>query len=133
MKLGTGLIVLGCLFALLGLTVLPAAFSSGEDKSLLNISLLAISFAMTLTAGGLYIKARAFPSAPEADTGSSKRARKGSCDTCGKQEPVIQCRVHQLHLCGDCLAKHYDFRSCAYIPTIRRGTKASAYSQASGA
>jgi hypothetical protein len=133
MKLGTWLIVIGCFFALLGLTVLPAAFTAGEDKSLLNISVLAISFAMTLSAGGLYLKARAFPSATEADAGNGKRARKGNCDTCGKQEPVIQCRVHQLHLCGDCLAKHYDFRSCAYIPSIRRNTKGSAYSQASGA
>ena len=76
MKLGTWLIVMGCLFALLGLTVLPAAFSSGEDKSLLNISVLAISFAMTLTAGGLYLKARAFPTPAEADAGNSKRERK---------------------------------------------------------
>lgn len=133
-KLGTWLIVIGALFAVFGLTVLPAALTSGEDKTLLNISVLAVSFSMTTIAGGLYLKARAFPSTATGEAGNaSKRARKASCDSCGKQEPVIQCRVHQLHLCADCLAKHYDFRSCAYIPSTRRGAKASAYSQASGA
>ncbi len=133
-KLGTWLIVVGALFAVFGLTVLPAALTAGEDKTLLNISVLAISSAMTTIAAGLYLKARAFPSAATGEAGNApKRARKANCDSCGKQEPAIQCRVHQLHLCGDCLAKHYDFRSCAYIPSTRRGARPSTYAQASGA
>jgi hypothetical protein len=132
-KLGTWLIVVGILFALFGLTVLPSALSSGEDKTLLNISVLVLSFAMTVVAGGLYLKARALPSATVTDSGNAKRGRKANCDSCGKQEPVIQCRVHQLHLCADCLTRHYDVRSCAYVPSTRRGSKPSAYSQASGA
>lgn len=133
-KLGTWLIVAGALIGVLGFTVLPAALTSGEDKTLLNISVLALSFAMTAIAGGLYLKARAFPSKTASPEGeNNKRSRRTSCDSCGKQEPAIQCRVHQLHLCPDCLAKHYDFRSCAYIPSTRRSGKASAYSQASGA
>lgn len=131
-KTGTWLIAFGCLVALFGLTVLPAALGSGDNKTLLDISVLAISFAMTLIAGGLYMKARAFPSATAGDSGTAKRGRKANCDACGKLEPVIQCRVHQQHLCADCLATHYDFRSCAYVPSTRRGSKASAYSQASG-
>ncbi len=132
-KLGTWLIVVGSLFAVFGLTVLPAALSAGDDKTLLNISVLAISFAMTTIAGGLYLKARAFPKPAGTEAENPKRSRKGNCDSCGKQEPAIQCRVHQLHLCGDCLARHYDIRSCAYVPSTRRGSKPSAYSQASGA
>ncbi len=132
-KLGTGLIVVGSLLALLGLTILPAALTSGEDKTLLNVAVLALSFSMTVIAGGLYLKARSFPVASVPETANTKRARKGNCDSCGKQEPVIQCRVHQLHLCGDCQAKHYDFRSCAYAPSTRRGAKVSTLAQASGA
>ena len=61
---------------------------------------------------------------------AAKRTRKPNCDRCAKDEPVIQCRVHQLHLCGDCLAQHYDFRSCAYVPSTRRATVKSAAAQA---
>lgn len=133
-RLGTWLIVAGSLFAVFGLTVLPAALTSGEDKTLLNLSVLALSFAMTMIAGGLYLKARAFPTIAGPDGENTRRARKANCDSCGRQEPVIHCRVHQLHLCPDCLARHYDSRSCAYVPTPRRPGKASsAYSQASGA
>ncbi len=132
-KLGTVLIVLGSLLAVLGLTILPSALSAGEDKTLLNIAVLVISFSMMVIAGGLYLKARAFPRPAGSDAGNAGRSQKASCDSCGKQEPVIQCRVHQLHLCGDCLSKHYDFRSCAYAPSTRRGSKVSAYSRASGA
>jgi hypothetical protein len=28
--------------------------------------------------------------------------------------------VHEIHLCGNCLGDHYDFRSCAYVPSTRR-------------
>jgi hypothetical protein len=38
--------------------------------------------------------------------------------------------VHQLHLCADCLGKHYDFRSCAYVPSTRRGVTAKAHGAA---
>ena len=132
-KLGTVLLLIGSLLAVLGLTILPSALSAGEDKTLLNIAVLVVSFSMTMIAGGLYLKARAVPRPAGSDAENTKRSQKASCDSCGKQESVIQCRVHQLHLCGDCLAKHYDFRSCAYVPSIRRGSKSSAYSRASGA
>ncbi len=134
-KVGTWLIGIGCLVALFGLTVLPSALGSHGDDTLLNLSVLAISFAMTLIAGGLYIKARAYPGTPTRDTGAAKRGRKANCDGCGKLEPIIQCRVHQQHLCADCLTTHYDFRSCAYVPSIRRSgiRPSSSYSRASGA
>jgi hypothetical protein len=134
-KIGTWLIGIGCCIAFLGLCALPAAFGPNPDKTLLGAGLAILSTGMMLMAGGLYIKARAFGEKNAGDPVSPpKRNRKANCDCCGKHEPVIQCRVHQLHLCGNCLGEHYDFRSCAYVPSTRRGTtKAVAHKQASGA
>jgi hypothetical protein len=83
-----------------------------------------ISTGMLLIAAGFYVKARALGTFAASATppASGKRSRKSICDRCAQEEPVIQCRVHQLHLCADCLSKHYDFRSCAYVPSTRRGT-----------
>jgi hypothetical protein len=134
-RIGTWLIGVGGCVAFLGLCALPAAFGPNPDKTLLGASLTVLSTGMMLGAGGLYIKARTFRENAAADTVSpTKRSRKANCDRCGKNEPVIQCRVHQVHLCGDCLGHHYDFRSCAYVPSTRRNTtKAAAYTHASGA
>ena len=134
-KTGTWLIGIGCIIVLAGLSILPAAFGPHADKTLQGLSMVVLSTGLMLIAGGLYLKARALgePSSASSSSGR-KRARKVSCDRCGKHEPVIQCRVHQQHLCANCLGDHYDFRSCAYVPSTRRGaTKATAYSQASGA
>jgi hypothetical protein len=134
-KTGTWLIGIGCCIAFVGLFALPAALGPNPDKTLLGASMTALSAGMMLVAGGLYLKARSFPAKTAGGNGSqTKRGRKAACERCGKNEPVIQCRVHQLHLCGDCVGHHYDFRSCAYVPSTRRSTgKAAAYSQASGA
>ena len=131
-KTGTWLIGIGCLIGLFGLTILPAALGSDSDKTMLNICVLAVSLAMMTASAGLYMKARGQGQASANESGS-KRARKASCDQCGQMEPVILCRVHQLHLCGDCLATHYDFRSCAYVPSTRRSqSKTSAFVHAGG-
>ena len=130
-KIGTWLIGVGCFVALFGLTMIPAATASGADKTVSGLCMLTFSFAMMIIAGGMYLKARAYQGTPESD--AARRGRKATCDSCGKAEPAIQCRVHQLHLCPDCLATHYDFRSCAYAPSTRRATpKASSLSHASG-
>ncbi|HEY1462945.1 MAG TPA: hypothetical protein VGF44_05970 [Terriglobales bacterium] len=69
---------------------------------------------------GLYVKARFFQaqqpqrSAPAEKTNAQRR---GGCTLCGTETPVIQCKVHQLELCGNCLTRHYDYRSCSYIPS----------------
>ena len=132
-KTGAWLIGIGCLIGLFGLTILPAALKSGEDKTILSLCVLTISFAMMVTSSGLYMKARSHAGSSDSYSASAKRRGKANCDSCGKREPVILCRVHQLHLCSDCLATHYDFRSCAYVPSTRRGSaKASTLSQASG-
>lgn len=131
-KIGTWLIEIGCLVALCGLAVLPAAFGPNADKTLAPVGILTLSSALTLVAGGLYVKARTYPGSASTDP-RTKHRRKVNCDRCGKKEPVIQCRVHEQRLCADCLSEHYDFRSCAYVPNVRRsGTKLSAHSQASG-
>jgi hypothetical protein len=134
-KTGTWLIGIGCGIAFLGLCVVPTAFGPNPDRTLQGAGMTILSTGMMLIAGGLYLKARNFRAGAAGGTGSqTKRGRKATCERCGKNEPAIQCRVHQLHLCSDCLGEHYDFRSCAYVPSTRRSTaKAAAYSQASGA
>jgi hypothetical protein len=132
-KIGTWLIGIGCLFAVCGLAVLPGAFGPNPDKMLAPVGILILSCAMTLIAGGLYVKARTYQGAGATDSGGTRHRRRANCDRCGKKEAVIQCRVHHQLLCADCLSEHYDFRLCAYVPNVRRsGTKLSAHSQASG-
>jgi len=134
-KTGTWLIAVGCCIAFLGLCALPAALGANPDKTLMAVGMTILSTGMMLIAGGLYLKARNFGQWAGGRTDSkTKRTRKVPCDLCGKNEPVIECRVHRVHLCGDCVGRHYDFRSCAYVPSTRRGNaKARAYAQASGA
>jgi hypothetical protein len=120
-KTATWLIAIGSCLAFLGLCALPAAFGPNPDETLLSGGMTILSMGMMLVAGGLYIKARTFPEMLARSSASqTKRGRKPNCDSCGKYEPVIQCRVHQVHLCSDCLGGHYDFRSCAYVPSARR-------------
>ncbi|MBZ5655369.1 MAG: hypothetical protein LAO56_08810 [Acidobacteriia bacterium] len=131
-KTGTWLIGIGVCFAFLGFCAFPAAFGPNPDKTLLSGGLTVLSTGMTLVAGGLYIKARTLRGAAVSGSASqTNRGRKASCEKCGKNEPVIQCRVHQVHLCGGCLGDHYDFRTCAYVPSTRRSTaKGAAYTHA---
>jgi hypothetical protein len=135
-KTGTGLIAAGVFFVFVGLCFLPAAFGRDPDRTLLAGGAVVIASGILAMAGGVYVKARMLgPTAPAEAQASTKRARsKSICDQCAHEEPVIQCRVHQLHLCADCLGKHYDFRSCAYVPSTRRAVPRSntaAYSQTS--
>ena len=122
-KLSSVVIVFGCAFILLGLSFLPAAFSPDHDQT--------ISFGFLSVAAGFYLKTRLLQSA--ASAGPKKAPSKpvrGGCDLCGTESPVIHCRVHQLHICGDCVSQHYDFRSCVYIPSTRRPATAKPLSKA---
>jgi hypothetical protein len=126
-KTGTWLIVIGAFIIFVGLCFVPAAFGPRPEKSLLGPGLAIFATGTLLVAAGLYLKARALAElTPAAASTNVKRARKSNCDRCGKNEPAVQCRVHQIHLCPDCLGEHYDFRSCAYIPSTRRGASARA-------
>lgn len=117
-KLGGWLVLLGSLIALGGLLVLPAAMGSGSDRNLLGVGTSIFALGALTIAGGIYLKAQdlqagAKPKIVEVE-------KKGGCDRCHAEPPAIQCKVHQVHLCGDCLAEHYDFRSCVYVPSTRR-------------
>lgn len=118
-KFGSWLIVGGVLFAFFGLCALPAALGANGDKATLSIAATFFSFGILLIAGGIYAKALALQSTSTAiqpaSTSNSRRVR-GGCELCGTEQPVVHCTVHQLHLCGSCLARHYDHRSCSYVP-----------------
>jgi hypothetical protein len=120
-KLGGWLVLLGGLIAAGGLLVLPAAARGGADRNLLGVGTSVFAMGALSIAVGIYLKAQdlqagAKPSKPvEAE-------KKGGCDRCHAEPPAILCKVHQLHLCDTCLASHYDFRSCVYVPSTRRIT-----------
>jgi len=126
------MIALGAVALVLGILVLPAALlGQHPDTSLLGLGACGVSLGSIIAASGIYVKARTLepPSASGASAGESKssaRRVRGGCDVCHGDLPVIHCKVHQVHLCPDCLARHYDFRTCTYVPSTRRtGSKAA--------
>jgi hypothetical protein len=124
-------IVCGCFLMVLGLAFLPAAFGTHPDESILGLGICVFSLGALTVSGGLYMKAHALKSgtiSANAPKAQPKRVR-GGCDLCGSETPVIHCRVHDIHVCGNCLGNHYDFRSCAYVPSTRRtaGSKAARF------
>ena len=124
-------IVCGCFLMLLGLAFLPAAFGPHPDDSILGLGICVFSLGALTIAGGLYMKALAVKSGTTTASvpkAQPKRVR-GGCDLCGSETPVIHCRVHDIHVCGNCLSNHYDSRSCAYVPSTRRtaGSKAARF------
>jgi hypothetical protein len=120
LKFGSWMIALGCFFALAGLSLFPAAFGTPRDVSVLSAGAMLFSTGMVLAAGGFYAKARHWAESDEPRTRSAAKAKRRTCHQCGTAESAVECRVHHLHLCPDCLAKHYDFRSCAYVPSVRQ-------------
>ena len=130
-RAGNWMIAAGAVVLLLGLIVLPAAMGGHLDTSLLALGACGVSLGSITAASGIYVKARAMQSTggPEASSSTatpknSARRVRGGCDVCHGDLPVIHCKVHQVHLCPDCLGQHYDFRSCTYAPSTRRtGTK----------
>ena len=123
-RTGNWMIAVGAFGMFIGLCLVPAAMGPNPDSSVLALAACVFSFGALITASGMYLKARglqsAAASAPETKNGA--RRVRGGCELCGSDTPVIQCKVHQLHLCPACLAQHYDFRSCAYVPSTRRTT-----------
>jgi hypothetical protein len=117
----------GGLLALLGICFLPAAFSEHLQTDLLVAGASLFCLGLLVMAGAVYVKARllTLPGEPKPEAERPKR-RRGGCDLCASEVPAIHCRVHQVHLCGTCLAKHYDFRSCVYVPSSRTSGRAAA-------
>jgi hypothetical protein len=123
-KTATWIIAAGAVLMFIGLCFLPAALSDHPDADLLEIGACQFSLGALIMAGGIYAKARMLQFAiasgePRKDAATSTLRVRGGCDLCGSEAPVVQCKVHQLHLCGSCLPQHYDVRSCAYVPTTR--------------
>jgi hypothetical protein len=121
---GSWMIAVGALAAVIGLLMLPAALGEHPDTSLLLMGACGVSMGSMIAASGIYLKARALQSSGASVKGAaepkdSTRRVRGGCDVCHGDLPVIHCKVHQVHLCGKCLGRHYDFRTCAYAPSTR--------------
>ena len=123
-KLSAALIVVGCLLMLAGLGLLAAGMAQKHDESVGGSGILAFAFGALTCASGMYMKARAAQAAFDAVKPAPKT--RGGCDLCGTESPAVMCRAHQLHLCSNCLNKHYDARSCIYVPSSRRAPAAKA-------
>jgi hypothetical protein len=121
-KFGRFAFVAGCFLMLLGLSLVPAALAQHQDETILGAGICTFSFGAFAAAAGMYLKNRAFENLAFPGSGVQQPKSRGGCDMCKTDTPVIHCRVHHLHICGECLAKHYDFRSCVYIPSTRRST-----------
>jgi len=129
-KLGSTALVCGAIFILLGVCFVPAAFSERHDQTILGVGICAIAFGSLLAAAGFYLKARALQAYGGPRAAPHQRSR-GGCALCKSETPVVLCRVHNVHICGACLAEHYDFRSCVYIPSTRRQTARAAKASSS--
>ncbi len=120
-RAGNWMIAVGAIGALLGICLFPAAMGEHLDAALLALGACALSLGSITASLGFYLKARNLEAkaGPGAEPKSAPRRARGGCDVCG-DTPVVNCKVHQVHLCADCLGQHYDFRSCAYVPSTRR-------------
>ena len=128
------LIIGGSVVMMLGLCFLPAAFGPHADESMLAAGVAIFAFGTLTCSGGIYMKARALQSSASSNAPKAQPKRqRGGCDLCGLEMPVIHCRVHQIHICGNCVAGHYDFRSCAYVPSTRRAAPAKLAARAAKA
>jgi hypothetical protein len=119
LKIASWMIGVGCFLTFAGLCFFPAAFFPQRDTPILGAGAMLFSTGMVLAALGLYIKAR-FWAESESLKARSGKSKRRICNFCGEQESAVECRVHHLHLCGDCLGKHYDFKTCAYVPSARQ-------------
>jgi hypothetical protein len=126
-KTAAWIIAAGALMMFIGLCLLPGALGGHPDADMLELGACQFSLGALVVAVGIYVKARVLKFSidsgePRKESASTNQRVRGGCDLCGSEAPVVQCKVHQLHLCGSCLAQHYDIRSCAYAPTTRTAT-----------
>ena len=119
LKISSWIIGVGCLMAAAGLCFLPAAFGEHRDMAVFTAGAMVFSAGMVLAAVGLYVKARFLAEGGPPKPSLVRRENARFCNHCGENESAVECRVHHLNLCPDCLGKHYDFKSCAYVPSMR--------------
>lgn len=122
-RIAISLILLGCLVFGTGLCFVPAMMQNQNDVGVVALGGSLISMGALIAAGGLFAKARALRASVIADFPEMKQRRSG-CELCATDAPVIYCKVHQFHMCPACLAQHYDFRSCSYVPSNRESGRA---------
>ncbi len=134
-RTGNLMIGAGAVVAVLGVLMLPAALGEHTDNSLLILGATAISMGSLFGALGIYVRSRRKQEGQStAEPKNSARRVRGGCDVCHGDQPVIHCRVHQIHLCADCLGPHYDPKSCRYAPSGRRApAKSGGMARAHGA
>jgi len=115
------MIAVGAFGALVGLGLAASSMGAQIEVTLLALGACALSLGSLTASAGVYLKARLFKGQPgtAGEAKSAQRRGRGGCDICG-DAPVVNCKVHQVHLCADCLGDHYDFRSCAYVPAVRK-------------
>jgi hypothetical protein len=124
-RLANLLIGLGVFGIIIGLCLFPVAMGEHGDSSLLPMGACALSLGSLAVASGIYVKARSAQAATRTVTepkAQPKRVR-GGCDICHGDLPIIHCKVHQAHLCTDCMREHFDVRSCVYVPSTRGQAK----------
>ncbi len=120
-KLSGFVIVIGCLLMVLGLVLLASGLAQRQDDSIAGAGICAFSFGALACAAGMYLKARAVQAGNPLPANNKQQTKtRGGCDLCGTESPAVMCRIHQLHLCPACLSRHYDVRSCIYVPSTRR-------------
>ena len=132
-KVSAGAIVLGCLMMFFGLCFLPAALGSKPDPVALGAGTALFAVGALMVSSGIYLKARVLQASGPAEPKAQVKRSRGGCDLCGTEAPVVNCKVHQVHMCGDCLGRHYDFRSCVYVPSTRRPTASKGMARAAKA
>lgn len=118
-KIGSWIIGFGCFLAFVGLCFLPAAFGAQRDMTELAAGTMVFSTGMVLAAAGFYIKARFWTESNQSKPAVNTKGKRKVCNLCGENESAVECRVHHMNLCPDCLGKHYDFKTCAYVPSTR--------------
>ena len=119
------LIAAGGFVSFVGLLFLPSALNSqNRDESLLGAGLAIFSLGVLIVAVGFYLKTKALRAEIGSDPNRAAllngKRRKINCDSCHQAAPVIQCTMHKMSLCSNCLSQHYDSRACVYVPAIRK-------------
>jgi len=125
-RTGKFIMAVAAVIAVIGLCIVPAGLGENSaDRNLIGIGSTIFSLGAILFALGIYLQASALKSSvgsKSPEPSAPGRPIRGGCDRCHVDVPMIQCKVHQQHLCGTCLNEHYDFRTCVYAPSSRRST-----------
>lgn len=124
-RVSSGIIGFGAVLMFVGVCLLLSVLGKHADNDALSLGLCFFSIGALAIAGGTYLKAAVIKATlaskfPGKDPSAAGRKMRNGCELCAIELPVVQCRKHELHLCGNCLAQHYDFRSCVYVPSARR-------------